>query len=155
MGLKYSMAQGSNVAFSNEEYKEGRTGFLSCRSRVVINSITKMALNLSRSSFARPSPFVSKARPSTKLKISCFAPHNSSKVSWTVIPLLKLETCEFYQITVMDDLRAWFQCRKAYTSVMIVPTGVGAAIGGFAGDALPVARALSSVVDCLITHPNV
>ncbi|KAF2314622.1 hypothetical protein GH714_027990 [Hevea brasiliensis] len=38
---------------------------------------------------------------------------------------------------------------------MIVPTGVGAAIGGFAGDALPVARALSSVVDCLITHPNV
>jgi hypothetical protein len=39
--------------------------------------------------------------------------------------------------------------------VMIVPTGVGASIGGFAGDALPVARALSTVVDCLITHPNV
>lgn len=38
---------------------------------------------------------------------------------------------------------------------MIVPTGVGASIGGFAGDALPVARALSSVVDCLISHPNV
>lgn len=39
--------------------------------------------------------------------------------------------------------------------MMIVPTGVGAAIGGYAGDALPVARALSGVVDCLITHPNV
>lgn len=38
---------------------------------------------------------------------------------------------------------------------MIVPTGVGAAIGGYAGDALPVARTLSTVVDCLITHPNV
>ena len=38
---------------------------------------------------------------------------------------------------------------------MIVPTGVGAAIGGFAGDALPVARALASVVDCFISHPNV
>jgi len=38
---------------------------------------------------------------------------------------------------------------------MIVPTGIGAAIGGYAGDALPVARALSSVVDCLISHPNV
>lgn len=36
-----------------------------------------------------------------------------------------------------------------------MPTGIGAAIGGFAGDALPVARALSSVVDCLISHPNV
>lgn len=45
--------------------------------------------------------------------------------------------------------------KRDYTSVMIVPTGVGAAIGGFAGDALPVARALSSIVDCLITHPNV
>jgi len=50
----------------------------------------------------------------------------------------------------------WVQCKREYTSVMIVPTGTGAAIGGFAGDALPVARALSSsVVDCLITHPNV
>lgn len=39
--------------------------------------------------------------------------------------------------------------------MMIVPTGVGAAIGGYAGDALPVARALASVVDCLISHPNV
>lgn len=47
------------------------------------------------------------------------------------------------------------QCKRQYTSVMIVPTGVGAAIGGYAGDALPVARALASVVDCLITHPNV
>ncbi|KAL3628990.1 hypothetical protein CASFOL_028036 [Castilleja foliolosa] len=45
--------------------------------------------------------------------------------------------------------------KRPYTSVMIVPTGVGAAIGGYAGDALPVARALSSVVDCLISHPNV
>lgn len=39
--------------------------------------------------------------------------------------------------------------------MMIVPTGVGAAIGGYAGDALPVVRALASVVDCLISHPNV
>ncbi|KAH9605377.1 hypothetical protein KSS87_014624 [Heliosperma pusillum] len=45
--------------------------------------------------------------------------------------------------------------KRPYTSVLIVPTGVGAAIGGFAGDALPVARALASVVDCLISHPNV
>ncbi|CAJ1932494.1 unnamed protein product [Sphenostylis stenocarpa] len=48
-----------------------------------------------------------------------------------------------------------FKCKREYTSVMIVPTGIGAAIGGYAGDALPVARALSSIVDCLISHPNV
>lgn len=54
-------------------------------------------------------------------------------------------------------LSDWFleQFKRPYTSVMIVPTGVGAAIGGYAGDALPVARALASVVDCLISHPNV
>ena len=45
--------------------------------------------------------------------------------------------------------------QRPYTVVLIVPTGVGAAIGGYAGDALPVARALASVADRLITHPNV
>ncbi|MCU0570717.1 MAG: DUF3326 domain-containing protein [Oculatellaceae cyanobacterium Prado106] len=42
-----------------------------------------------------------------------------------------------------------------YTVMLIVPTGVGAAIGGYAGDAMPVARSVAQVADCLITHPNV
>lgn len=42
-----------------------------------------------------------------------------------------------------------------FTVVLIVPTGVGAAIGGYAGDALPVAKAIAQVSDRLITHPNV
>ncbi|MEM7593743.1 MAG: DUF3326 domain-containing protein [Cyanobacteria bacterium P01_A01_bin.83] len=42
-----------------------------------------------------------------------------------------------------------------FTVVLIVPTGVGAAIGGYAGDALPVAKAIASSCDRLITHPNV
>ena len=45
--------------------------------------------------------------------------------------------------------------KRPYTTVLIVPTGVGAAIGGYAGDALPVARAIAQVADTLITHPNV
>ncbi|HEY9648585.1 MAG TPA: DUF3326 domain-containing protein [Chroococcidiopsis sp.] len=44
---------------------------------------------------------------------------------------------------------------RPYTVGLIVPTGVGAAIGGYAGDALPVARAIAQVADRLITHPNV
>tara|TARA_B100000524_G_scaffold80035_1_gene36639 strand:+ start:4858 stop:5988 length:1131 start_codon:yes stop_codon:yes gene_type:complete len=44
---------------------------------------------------------------------------------------------------------------QPYTSVLVVPTGIGAAIGGYAGDALPVARAFCSVADRVITHPNV
>jgi hypothetical protein len=44
---------------------------------------------------------------------------------------------------------------RPYTAILIVPTGVGAEIGGYAGDALPVAKALAQVCDRLITHPNV
>jgi hypothetical protein len=42
-----------------------------------------------------------------------------------------------------------------FTAALLVPTGVGCAIGGYAGDAIPVARALAGLVDRLITHPNV
>lgn len=42
-----------------------------------------------------------------------------------------------------------------YTAVMIVPTGIGASIGGYGGDALPACRLLAAVCDRLITHPNV
>ncbi|WP_414575891.1 DUF3326 domain-containing protein [Anabaena sp. CCY 9402-a] len=44
---------------------------------------------------------------------------------------------------------------RPYTAILIVPTGVGAAIGGYAGDAIPVARLIAQVCDRLITHPNV
>ena len=42
-----------------------------------------------------------------------------------------------------------------FNAVLIVPTGIGAEIGGHAGDAGPVARLVASACDTLITHPNV
>jgi len=39
--------------------------------------------------------------------------------------------------------------------VLIIPTGIGAAIGGNAGDGNPVAKLIASCCDILITHPNV
>lgn len=42
-----------------------------------------------------------------------------------------------------------------FNVVMLVPTGVGASIGGHAGDATPAAALLASVSDTLILHPNV
>jgi hypothetical protein len=38
---------------------------------------------------------------------------------------------------------------------MLMPTGVGAAVGGYAGDARPAARLLSRALSTLLTHPNV
>lgn len=40
-------------------------------------------------------------------------------------------------------------------TVLIIPTGIGAEIGGHAGDANVVAKLIGSVSDILITHPNV
>ena len=40
-------------------------------------------------------------------------------------------------------------------TLMVVPTGIGCAIGGYAGDALPSARLLAAATGSLITHPNV
>ncbi len=39
--------------------------------------------------------------------------------------------------------------------VFIVPTGIGAEIGGHAGDATPAARLIASICDELIIHPNI
>ena len=42
-----------------------------------------------------------------------------------------------------------------FTAVLIIPTGIGAAIGGYAGDGMPIARAMGQICDRVITHPNV
>ena len=44
---------------------------------------------------------------------------------------------------------------SAFNAVMIVPTGVGAELGGHAGDASPAARLLGEACDTLVLHPNV
>lgn len=43
----------------------------------------------------------------------------------------------------------------SFNVALLVPTGVGAEIGGHAGDAGPAALLLSTTCDLLITHPNV
>lgn len=44
---------------------------------------------------------------------------------------------------------------KASINCMIVPTGIAASIGGFAGDANPYAKRLAKISSFLISHPNV
>ena len=42
----------------------------------------------------------------------------------------------------------------AFTAVLLVPTGIGAEIGGHAGDAGPIAKLMAAVCDTVITHPE-
>ncbi|MDA1128249.1 MAG: DUF3326 domain-containing protein, partial [Chloroflexi bacterium] len=44
---------------------------------------------------------------------------------------------------------------ERFNVAMLIPTGIGAAIGGHAGDATPVAQLLAASCDTLIVHPNV
>ena len=44
---------------------------------------------------------------------------------------------------------------ERFNVALVVPTGIDASVGGHAGDATPVARALAGLCGCLITHPNV
>lgn len=48
-----------------------------------------------------------------------------------------------------------YENTNEFNTVLLVPTGIDADIGGDAGDAAPVARLLASACDNLITHPNV
>jgi hypothetical protein len=64
--------------------------------------------------------------------------------------------------SVLAQIDPIFECRRRPTAnsqqfnvVLAVPTGIGADIGGHAGDAAPVARLLGAACDTLVTHPNV
>ncbi|MFC2152185.1 DUF3326 domain-containing protein [Bacteroidota bacterium] len=48
-----------------------------------------------------------------------------------------------------------FENTKKFNAVLLIPTGIGAEIGGHCGDANVVARLIASACDNLITHPNV
>jgi hypothetical protein len=75
--------------------------------------------------------------------------------------------CEIGVVDGLDErraqsLRSIFEVRRrraendsGFTTVLVVPTGVGSEIGGHAGDAMPVAALAAQVSDTLITHPNV
>jgi hypothetical protein len=56
---------------------------------------------------------------------------------------------------VLEFCKRQSENTSRFNVAMLVPTGIGAAIGGHAGDATPVAQLLASVCDNLIIHPNV
>ena len=57
--------------------------------------------------------------------------------------------------SIFDFRRRQIECTRQFNVVLLVPTGIGAEIGGHAGDAGPVARLLAKVSDTLVLHPNV
>jgi len=48
-----------------------------------------------------------------------------------------------------------YENTEKFNAVLVVPTGIGAEVGGHSGDGGPLSRLLASTCDNLITHPNV
>lgn len=57
--------------------------------------------------------------------------------------------------TIFDFKKREVENIDQFNTILLVPTGIGAELGGHSGDAGPVARLLASSCDNLITHPNV
>lgn len=57
--------------------------------------------------------------------------------------------------SIFDFNRRDYEHTDNFNAVLIVPTGVGAELGGHSGDAGPMARLVAEACDNLITHPNV
>ena len=65
-------------------------------------------------------------------------------------------------VSIAQDHESIFRQRRRdsesaaqFNVVYVVPTGIGAEVGGHAGDATPAAQLLASCCDRFITHPNV
>ncbi len=59
------------------------------------------------------------------------------------------------QLSIFSFRQREFESVEKFNAVMVVPTGIGAAYGGHAGDSTPVAHVLAKSCDTLILHPNV
>ena len=56
---------------------------------------------------------------------------------------------------IFDLRRREYESTQDFNAALLVPTGIGAELGGHSGDAGAVARLLAANCDHLITHPNV
>ena len=61
----------------------------------------------------------------------------------------------FEDVSIFNFTKRKIENTDKFNTVFLVPTGIGAEIGGHAGDATPAAKLIASVSDTFITHPNV
>ena len=58
-------------------------------------------------------------------------------------------------ISIFDFAPRKYENTSQFNVVFLIPTGIGAEIGGHAGDATPAAQLIAEACDTLILHPNV
>lgn len=56
---------------------------------------------------------------------------------------------------IFEFRKRQYENGDAFNAVLLIPTGIGAELGGHCGDGNAVARLIASACDTLVTHPNV
>ena len=65
------------------------------------------------------------------------------------------ELCDAANSSILEFALRKHENTSRFNVVFLIPTGIGAEIGGHAGDATPAARLIAETCDTLILHPNV
>ncbi len=81
---------------------------------------------------------------------------NGNHVSCSLSSLETLsESGDLSEISIFDFTLRKHENTSLFNVAFLIPTGIGAEIGGHAGDATPAARLIAETCDTLILHPNV
>ena len=81
---------------------------------------------------------------------------DSDRISCTISTLEALpEPDNADDISIFEFAPRKFEDTNRFNVAFLIPTGIGADIGGHAGDATPAARLVAETCDTLILHPNV
>ena len=78
-----------------------------------------------------------------------------SKLYFHLVTINNSDYKPFFNEPYKPHLPCKPQSNKQNIPCLIIPTGIGAKFGGYAGDANPIAKAIAFNSDILITHPNV
>ncbi len=73
-----------------------------------------------------------------------------------IVPEKKEESRFFSQKgNIFDFRKRTYENTEKFNAVLLIPTGIGAEVGGHCGDGNAIAKLTASACDTLITHPNV
>lgn len=87
-------------------------------------------------------------------KVSCGRNPNDD-IFHCSITTIKGTNLSAYPITCSMSMANQLRHDDKFRVALVIPTGLGASVGGHAGDGGATARLMASVCDTLVTHPNV
>ena len=65
------------------------------------------------------------------------------------------DSCAFDADSIFNFQKRAYQNNSQYNAALIIPTGIGAVLGGHSGDGGALCKFIANACDTLITHPNV